>query len=123
LIDADNGTVLLTSSTGPLVVAPASASLTFYADLMITPMRSVNFTKHVSTRYVHMFGSIPVMSQDRLNQTTLAAVVDEIVALGGTWAILHQGTTLNPYINYPLRSDLIPHLGDFVELHDALIFR
>ena len=92
------GTVLLSSSTGRMAMA-AGQQLSFHADLVITPAKPVDLKRHATTRYVHLFGQVPVLSTARLNQTTLSAVVDEFVALGANWAILHQGTTLNPWID------------------------
>ena len=88
----------LSSSTGRMAMA-AGQQLSFHADLVITPAKPVDLKRHATTRYVHLFGQVPVLSTARLNQTTLSAVVDEFVALGANWAILHQGTTLNPWID------------------------
>ena len=42
--------------------------------------------------------------------------VSDIADLGATWVNVHQGSNLNPYINYPLRPDLMGDLQGFVDL-------
>ena len=47
----------------------------------------------------------------------MAGAIEQLQALNVTWVVIHQGSNLNPYINYPLRSDLmgIPSLQEFVD--------
>ena len=49
----------------------------------------------------------------------MSEAVDQIAELGSTWVNIHQGSNLNPYINYPLRPDLMADLEGFVALCHA----
>ena len=106
-------TVLLQSRTG--AIALGAAGLPFKFDLLITPLRPVDLKQHFTTRYFHFGGEFPPPG---LN-LTLTEAVGQIAKLGATWVNIHQGSNLNPYINYPLRPDLMGNLSGFVSLCHA----
>ena len=101
---------MLQSWTGPISVG--AAGLAFNFDLLVTPLRPVNLKQHFETRYFHFGGTFPPPG---LNMT-MEEAVDQIADLGATWVNVHQGSNLNPYINYPLREDLMGDLQGFVKL-------
>ena len=108
--------VTLSSSSSPLKLS-AGSSTTFLMDLLVTPMRPVNLTQHVDTRYAHLFGNVQTKNPAAGNPSgTLAGLVDLIVSLNATWAILHQGTSLNTFINEPILEQRLPALETFVKL-------
>jgi hypothetical protein len=107
---------VIESGTGPLSLR-AAVAVPFALDLMVTPMRPVDLGRHVGTRYVHLFGDVQTTSPAGGNPSgSLAGLADLIVSMGGTWAILHQGTSLNTFINSPINEAVVPALGTFVEL-------
>ena len=107
---------VIESHTGPLCLA-AMEPLSFVLDLMVTPVHPVDLQQHMNTRYVHLFGDVQTTSPLGGNPSgSLEGLVDLIATLGGTWAILHQGTSLNTFINSPINEDVVPALGQFVQL-------
>ena len=113
-VSSVNGAVLLQSSTGSIVLS-AAEPLAFNFDLLVTPLRPVNLQQHFTTRYYQFGGEFPPPG---LN-LTMSQAVDQLAAMGVTWVNIHQGSNLNPYINYPLRPDLMADLCGFVELCHA----
>jgi hypothetical protein len=101
------------SSTGPVTVTPGG--LQFHFDLLVTPVRPIDLRKHFTTRYFQLLGTFPPQG---LN-LSMEQAVEQIAALGVTWVNVHQGSNLNPYINYPLRPDLMGDLDGFVRLCHA----
>ena len=107
--------VVFAARTGPLQVAQGK-SMVFMADLLITPNKAVNLSQHFTTRYYHFGGEFP---PHNMSMAEAAAVVQ---AQNATWINIHQGSNLNLYIDYPLRSDLPggDRLADMVAACHAL---
>jgi hypothetical protein len=96
---------MVESRTGPVTLA--AGSLPFVLDLMVTPMHPVDSKQHLATRYVHLFGNVQTKSPLGGNPSgTLEGLVALIASMGGTWVILHQGTSLNTFINSPINDDV-----------------
>ena len=113
------GVVTLSSSSGPITLA-ATSSTVFPMDILVTPMRPVNLTRHMETRYAHLFGNVQTKAPAAGNPSgTLGGLVDLIASLNATYAILHQGTSLNTYINEPILEERLPALETFVRLCHA----
>lgn len=95
----DNDIVFKATTGQPLRVA-AGTSKPFVLDLLVTPNKPVSTHQHFTTRYYHFGGEFPwpgAMMED---------AVDLVLAQNATWLNIHQGSNLNLYIDYPLRSDL-----------------
>ena len=105
----DGDAIVFRASTGTMTLASGQA-LPFSFDMLATPLKTLNTTQHFDTRYYHFGGPVPVLN------LTMDEYVLRIKALNVSWVVIHQGSNLNPYINYPLREDLagVDQLGEFV---------
>jgi hypothetical protein len=89
--------VVFSASTGPVRLA-AGESKPYMLDLLVTPSKLVNTSQHFGTRYYHFGGQFPPPNR------SMDAAVDAVLAQNATWLNIHQGSNLNLYIDYPLRS-------------------
>ena len=105
--------VMYTASLGAVTIAKGM-STALHFDLLVTPLKPVNLSQHFSTRYFHFGEQMPMPGSN----LTLKESVEQMKQLGVTWVVIHQGSNLNPYINYPIREDLMgtPSLQTFVDL-------
>ena len=87
-------------------------------DILATPLKLVNLSQHFTTKYYHFGDQMPQPNSN----LSLQESVSQIKELGVTWIVIHQGSNLNPYINYPLNAELmgVPSLQTFVDMcHDV----
>ena len=90
------------ASAGRHVVSSAHP-LTLRFSLLMTPVRKLQLATHVRTRHYHTrYGQWNAPSGSRL------------AALGTSVLTLHQGTALNPFINYPFLDGHAAKLRRFV---------
>ncbi len=93
-VDAKGGRVVIRAYTGPRRLK-AGALLHFNFGLLITPVKVLD-KRHWHWRYFHRSQSLPVA---------------EVAKTGATIINIHQGDTLNPYINYPFLT--VPQLSAY----------
>jgi hypothetical protein len=94
--------VVLTAYSGPRTIK-AKETLDFYFDLLITPVKPINFAAHWHNRYYHNGGG---------NWRTWLKGAKE----GGANIInIHHGNDLNPYINYPFHEDTVSDLKAYIQ--------
>jgi len=90
-----NGTVSGYSGSFPVSTSSSNAtkSFVFKASLVITPVHNLNLTHHFSLRYVQLG-----YTADTANYTFLAEK-------GASVVNVHQGNAINPWINYPYKTN------------------
>lgn len=82
-ITSQSDLVLCENYTGPRSLSIGD-TLNFNIRFLITPFKTIDWKKHFSTRFVHMY--VPV---------------DSVIKWGGTVINVHHANDINPYINYP----------------------
>ena len=92
--------IVFKATTGQPLRVAAGTSKAFVLDLLVTPNKPVSTHQHFTTRYYHFGGEFPWPG------ATMEDAVDLVLAQNVTWLNVHQGSNLNLYIDYPLRSDL-----------------
>lgn len=93
--------VVLTAYSGPRTIR-ANETLNFYFDLLLTPVKPINFAAHWRNRYYHNGGG---------NWKNWLSATKE----GGANVInIHHGNELNPYINYPFHEDTVSDLKAYI---------
>ena len=98
---ANGQPALLTAYSGPLPAT--SKEFHFDFDLLITPFHPLHTAEQWSDRYYHT-STVPADA---------AGYLDKAKATGANVVNVHQGNTLNPYINYPfLTADKLRALAD-----------
>ena len=83
IVDGQNGTVLVKAYSGKRTMTKGE-SLHYNFNFAITPFHPIYTAKHWHNRYYHQY-----------------AFLDSIQAYGANVINVHQGTKINPYINYP----------------------
>jgi hypothetical protein len=100
--DVGGDRVVLTAYSGPRTIK-ANATLSFYFDLLLTPVKPINFAAHWRNRYYHNGGG---------NWKSWLSAAKE----GGANVInIHHGNDLNPYINYPFHADTVSDLKAYIK--------
>ena len=101
-LEERDGAFVLSAFGGPRTLA-AGQSLRFDFDLIITPVKPLDFSEHWRTRYYHTY--------------VLNDVSDALLP-GVTVINVHHGSSINPWINYPfLTVDALRNAVDMA--HDA----
>lgn len=95
--------VVLTAYSGPRTIK-ANETLNFYFDLLLTPVKPINFAAHWHNRYYH-----------NGNGATLRRWLREAKEGGANIINIHHGNDLNPYINYPFHEDTVRDLKAYIE--------
>ena len=95
-------TALLSAYSGRRSLRPGE-SLAFDFDLLVTPLKTTKLAAHVHQRYFH--------TADELSTSTW---VDQTQSAGANIINIHQGSPLNPYINYPFCAETVKNLKAFI---------
>jgi len=99
--EAGSDRVVLIAHSGSRTIK-ANEKLNFYFDLLMTPVKPINFAAHWQNRYYHNGGG---------NWKSWLSAAKE----GGANVInIHHGNDLNPYINYPFHEDTVTDLKAYI---------
>eukprot|EP01047_Picozoa_sp_COSAG01_P015401 COSAG01_NODE_771_length_13718_cov_54.441442_6_plen_493_part_00 len=90
---AKDNVVTVRSFTGARVLATQSV-VTFNFDMLVTPGNKFSPRVRFSQRYTQQGGAMPL---DKLNMERL---IDQLVQSGAVTVNIHQGSNINPYIDY-----------------------
>ena len=88
----DGGGLVITAATNRITI-PAAGALVFRLDALVTPVKVLNTSEHFERDRYYQYG----YNGD--------ATCEEAAAMGVRVFNIHQGTDLNPYINYPFVPD------------------
>ena len=95
--------VVLTAYSGPRSIK-ADETLNFYFDLLLTPVKPIDFAAHWQNRYYH-----------NGRGDTWKGWLNEAKESGANIINIHHGNDLNPYINYPFHEDTVSDLKTYIE--------
>jgi len=95
--------VVLTAYSGPRTIK-ANETLNFYFDLLLTPVKPINFAAHWQNRYYHNGNGATMRRWLREAKEGSANIIN-----------IHHGNDLNPYINYPFHEDTVRDLKTYIE--------
>ena len=77
-------------------------------DLMITPVKPINFAGHFTDRFYH------------LNADTSGGFISEALKYGANLINLHHKSDIYPFLNYPMQDEIAPDLKKFIDrAHDS----
>ena len=97
-VEPEGESIVIRAQTGAFNLG-ANEDVLYRCDLIATPFHPVNTTSHFTTRYFQL--NTPITCPQPWN-VTLAKWAKSIAEAGATWANIHQGNSMNPFIDYPL---------------------
>ena len=79
--------------------------LHFDFELLITPLKPINVSKHFANRYIHR----------GLNRGSAEEMLDDAVKFGANVINVHHSKALNPFINYPYLDETVEDFKEFIQ--------
>jgi hypothetical protein len=100
------GAVSVSAFSGARTLSAKSA-VTFNFELLITPAQPFSPQVRFAQRYTQQGGDVPLDSRG------IATLVNKLVDSGAVTINIHQGASVNPYINYVTAPETVPAMSEY----------